>query len=411
MPVTLLNDLPGMGHANCRVDLVANGAKGFVRTSDCVARLDLESGRVEWLIERSAPIIWRCDSWISPDGAWIAEIVSGERRKVTVCLRSGETGCLIWERSFPCADPMNAFFSADSQMLVVCRSRQTGVASLLEYAQGDTVSVVSPHHSGTAATRLDLVSGAEFWSDLYQNLLVRDLERPRFTGLWARSPQLGFLNLETGMNQILHQSPNEIGDSPVRVGKGFAFSWHSKTELGVDWLDEQGQRLHSCVIPCAKVRTSRLMDSGAGLALNINDAERMWWLGEGHQPLWDIRAKPYIYRVHRLTGTDVFVGTDGNGGRLFGFDSTTGAATLNLKPALGGVGDLSKVAEHRALVCSFRISKSYSKPPRLLILSMDDLKHRLDYECQQLVGTWQHGAVCRVGKNFERLAIIDLRND
>jgi hypothetical protein len=42
---------------------------------------------------------------------------------------------------------------------------------------------------------------------------------------------------------------------------------------------------------------------------------------------------------------------------------------------------------------------------------MDDLKHRLDYECQQLVGTWQHGAVCRVGKNFERLAIVDLRND
>jgi hypothetical protein len=132
-------------------------------------------------------------------------------------------------------------------------------------------------------------------------------------------------------------------------------------------------------------------------------------MGKENEPRWSVRVKPYIYQVHRSPETDVFVGTDGNGGRLLAFDAATGRETLNLKPALGGVGSLSKVPGHDVLVATYSVSKSYSVPPRLLVLSMKDRRHRLDTDCCGLIGTWDHGAVGPAGKQWTRLAILDVR--
>ena len=145
----------------------------------------------------------------------------------------------------------------------------------------------------------------------------------------------------------------------------------------------------------------------AGLALQTND-QGFSWLGQECVPRWSVRAKPYIYRVHRATGTDVIVGTDGNGGRLLAFDADSGRESLNLKPALGGLGTLSAIPGSTTLVSTFCVSRSYAVPARLLVLSLTDRSHTLDHECVLLLGTWFGGAVCRTGRDRGRIGLVDL---
>jgi hypothetical protein len=105
----------------------------------------------------------------------------------------------------------------------------------------------------------------------------------------------------------------------------------------------------------------------------------------------------------------VFVGTDGRGGRLLAFGAASGEETLNLKPSLGGAGTLAKVPAHEVLVAKFCTSRKDPVAGSLLVLSMRDRSHRLDCQCQELLGTWAHGAVCVARQNGERLAIVDVR--
>src|SRR5262249_34523530 len=159
-----------------------------------------------------------------------------------------------------------------------------------------------------------------------------------------------------------------------------AVSWHSKADVGVEWISERGHRVRNGVWRQPRVHQTYLHPTEAGLAMQGND-QTFWWLGDESRPLWSARTKPYIYRVHRAPESDVFVGTDGMGGRLFAFDPDSGRETLNLKPALGGVGHLAKVPGHDVLVSTFCVSRSYSVLPRLLVLSMKDRRHILVHEC------------------------------
>jgi hypothetical protein len=67
-----------------------------------------------------------------------------------------------------------------------------------------------------------------------------------------------------------------------------------------------------------------LHPTDAGLGLQIND-QGFSWLGKGSRPLWTARTKPYLYCVSRAAESDVFIGTDGNGGRLLAFAWTRNA--------------------------------------------------------------------------------------
>jgi hypothetical protein len=69
----------------------------------------------------------------------------------------------------------------------------------------------------------------------------------------------------------------------------------------------------------------------------------MTWLGDGSQPNWSVRCQPYIYRVCSSPESELLVGTDGRGGILLGFGVQSGDETVNRKPAIGGVGTLTKV--------------------------------------------------------------------
>src|SRR5262249_52747663 len=207
-------------------------------------------------------------------------------------------------------------------------------------------------------------------------------ERKAFSGVWARSPKLGVIDFETGMNTILHELPHSLG-WPVYDGAEIAVPWHSRNEVGVEWLDVHGRRVRNGSWRQPRVTQSKLHQTGAGLAVQTND-QGFWWLGKECVPRWNVSAKPYIYRVHRASDTDVFVGTDGNGGRLLGLDASSGRETLHLKPVLGGVGQLARIPGDKVLVSTFRVSRSYAVPPRLLLLSMIDRRHTLHDDCFHL---------------------------
>ena len=110
-----------------------------------------------------------------------------------------------------------------------------------------------------------------------------------------------------------------------------------------------------------RVSATYLHQTDAGFAVQIND-QTLCWLGKEDVPLWSIRAKPYIYRVHCCPSTDVFVGTDGRGGCLRAFDPTSGEETLNVKPPLGGAGTLAKIPAHQMLVAKFWTSRETLYP-------------------------------------------------
>jgi hypothetical protein len=195
---------------------------------------------------------------------------------------------------------------------------------------------------------------------------------------------------------------------PVADGLLHAVSWHSKKEVGVDWIDRNGNRVRNGFWRLAGARDTRLLPTESGLALQT-DEQTVWWLGEQQEPSWHVRAKPYVYRVLCSPGSDVFVGTDGRGGRLFAYDPDSGTETLNIRPQMGGAGTLTKVPGHEVLVAKFWVPSRDSTAGRLFMLSMRDRRHEVGEDCRQLLGVWDQGAVCLSGKKGDRVAIVDVR--
>jgi hypothetical protein len=355
----------------------------------------------------------------------VAEVFSTEFGDLTVSVRDAATGGLLWEQIIPIpegadwaetspawagaqTEEIYGFLADDPKRLIVCLFRQSRRSGLSDPNRGIEVFDLPPYGCQTDAVRFDLLTGKPIWRAAFQNVRVGILERSSFAGIWSNSPRMGIIDFEIGTNATIFESENQLG-WPIMDGPNLSVPWHSKGEVGVDWIDKRGTRVRKGSWRQSGVRSTQLHAAESGLALQIND-QMLSWFGKSDMPLWSIKAKPYIYRVHGSLHANVFVGTDGNGGRLLGFDAVSGSETLNLKPALGGVGDLTKVQGHDVLVATFRLSRSYSKPARLLVLSMKDRHHDLDIQSWGLVGTWEHGAVFLAGEHGERLSILDIRS-
>lgn len=439
MSVTFIDGLPGLAAEVYPMTMRAFGSSAFICSPQFICRVDLHSAKVDWLVERSSrqmhPAayslprrIWQMGSnlWISEEAPLVAEILASKCGGLAVSVRDSTTGMHRWEQHIPIpeaadwAEPSPAwpgaqteeiygFLARDPKNLVVCLMRQTRRSGLSRPADNIHVFTLPPFRCQTDAVRFDPETGAAIWRASFRDVPVHIIERESFTGIWSNHARLGVIDFASGANTILYESPNQLG-WPARNGGLLCVPWHSKEDVGVDWIDLHGCRIRNGAWPQKRAHSTVLHATEAGLALQTND-QTIWWLGKEDLPLWSVRAKPYIYRVHRVAESDVFIGTDGNGGRLLGFDPASGRETLNLKPALGGVGDLAKVPGHDVLVALFTTSRSYAVPPRLLVMSMRDCNHFLGAQCRYLLGTWQHGAVCMAGAKGERLAIIDIRGE
>lgn len=423
--------LPRLADHELALAVTVRGSAAYASCPQFIARISLLDGTLDWLIEQSPDTLVRPFSISVPDQLWVSEtdkVVAGLRTTgdggLLVSARSTETGAKLWEHpvqrpdapdwveatpAWPGAptEEIDAFFALDNARLCVClshHSRRSMIAT-----STFQVMTLPPFAGQLDMLRLDPLTGKKLWSSTFPGVSPGILERRAFTGVWSSSPHLGLIDFETGTNSTLGEYPHALG-WPALNGSEVAVPWHTEKEVGIHWLSTSGEPLNHTSWQLARTVSTTLHPTAEGFALQTND-QHLWWLGNERRQLWSVRARPYIYRVHRATETDVFIGTDGNGGRLLGFDAQSGRETINLKPSLGGVGDLACIPGHHSLVATFRVSKSYSSPPRLLILSMADRQHRLVADCSGILATWEHGVVCRAGRNGERLAIIDIRRE
>lgn len=436
--MNLIHGLPDFMDCDGTLSIRVCGTSAFIRCARFIARIGLPSGKIDWLVERSTAKVVEStfrlprridlfgsnsELWVSEAAEAVAELISTECGGMRVSVRHAATGSQLWEHFVPIphaadwaeatpawpgapTEEIVAFVAEDACRLIVCLARQTRRSMM--YSPTVEVTTIPPYACQLDATRFDTVTAKAIWHAQFQDVPVGIIERKSFTGIWAKSPRLGIIDFETGTNTILHEFPNSLG-WPVRDHSDIAVPWHSKAEVGIEWLTERGCRVRSGSWRQPRVHRTYLHPTEAGLAMQGND-QTLCWMGTECVPNWTIRAKPYIYRVHRASDTDVFVGTDGAGGRLLSFEHGSGQETLNLKPMLGGVGHLAKLPGHQVLVSTYCVSRSYCVLPRLLVLSMKDRRYSLDYECFLLLGTWKHGVVCRAGQNGKQLAVIDIRS-
>lgn len=414
--------------------LRANGQSAVLRCDRFIARFSLSTGKTDWVIERT-PVRFtestsRLGRYINLFGAsaalWfsehvVAEIISTSCGAMNIVARDALTGTQLWERFVPIpeaaewaevtpawagaqTEEIYGFIADDPLRLVVLLARHTRRS--MHSSPSVRVDYLPPFRCQTDAARFEPATGERIWQAAFQDVHVGIIERQSFTGIWTGSQRLGVIDFETGTNTILHELPHSLG-WPVYDHAEIAVPWCSKNEVGVKWIDVKGQCVRTGAWQESKVSRIYLRPTHAGLAVQTND-QGLWWLGKESVPLWKIRAKPYIYHVHRASDTDVFVGTDGNGGRLLAFDASSGLETLNLKPALGGAGYLARIPGHAILVSTFCVSRSYSMSPRLLVLSMTDRSYTLDHECFLIMGTWENGVICRTGRDGGRIAVIDV---
>lgn len=418
--------------------LRTRGLSAYVHSPEFLARFSLESAQVDWLVERSpaqwAESTWKlprriefvdADLWISQIDDVVAETLPTEAGEVIVSAREARTGEVLWERFIPIpeaadwAEPSPAwpgaqteeihpFFGDDPRRLVFCLFRETRRHSLVYPLKGIEVRSLPPYGCQTDAVRFDPLSGADLWDGNFPGVHVGILGRDSFTGAWSHGSQLGVLDFETGINTTLFESSHALG-WPARVDRLLAVPWHADKEVGVDWIDGRGARVRQGKWDCSRVRHTQLHSTQAGLALQTND-QTLWWLGDDEIPNWQIRAKPYIYNVHGLPATDIFVGTDGQGGRMLAFDQATGNETLNLKPPCGGAGTFVALPGHDVLMGKFWTAKRDGISGRVCVISMHDRTHKLSHDCAAPIGAWQHGIVCITGRNAERLGVVDLRD-
>ena len=431
-----VNDFPGLNKDDGGLYLQTHGLKAFIRSDRFIAHFSLEPAKVKWLIER--PIskvnskVWEHPRrihvhglrfWISKPLKIIVEIMNTKCGGLGVFARSTATGQQIWEQFIPtpkaaewaekkpawpgaATEEINAFIADDPKNLVVCLFRQSR-RSTCWTSEGLRVDTLPPYRCQLDMVRFDLLTGKTIWGNSYINVMVGILGVRDFKGIWTNGSLFGKINFVTGNNTIFHESDFKTG-RPMIYGKSIALPWHGKGKVGINWFTKRGKLVDQVEWRQPRVEDVRMHSTDSGLAIQINH-QFLGWLGQDHKPLWQVRAKPYIYRVYATPNSDVFIGTDGNGGRLFAFNKQTGEETLNMKPASWGLGDLEKVPGHDILVTPFATKRSTYAMRHLLVLSMKDKRYNMDNLCYQLLGVWKHGAILKDGNDPERLVLAEVR--
>ncbi len=355
-----IDGLPDFRDCSGTLSVCVCGQSAFIRCARFIARIDLPSGEIDWLVERSPTKVIEStyrspryinlfgsgsEIWASDADRIVAELISTECGGMNVSARDAATGRQLWEHFVPTpraaewAEPTPAwpgaqteeiygFIAKDTRRLIVCLARNSRRSGFSCPAHGISVLSRPPYSCQTDAICFHLSTGKPIWRAEFQDVSVGIIERRSFTGIWSKSPRLGVIDFESGTNSILVELPHAIWLASRTMEPIIAVSWHANGEVGVDWFDQRGCRLRGGSWRQPRVHHTYLHPTEAGLGMQTND-QTFWWLDEECQPLWNVRAKPYIYRVHRSPDTDVFIGTDGNGGRLLALDARSGRETLN----------------------------------------------------------------------------------
>src|SRR6267378_3957097 len=111
MSVTFLDVLPGLGDRAFSASLRVRGSSAFIRAPRFIGRFCLQSGKVEWLIERSVTWVtestWNLprrilvsgsDFWISEVDEVVVEIMPTPCGGLAVTTPGAGSGSPLWER-------------------------------------------------------------------------------------------------------------------------------------------------------------------------------------------------------------------------------------------------------------------------------------------------------------------------
>ena len=230
--------LPDLRDRTNTLTLRVCGPSAIVRSPRFIARFCLQSGEIDWLVERSPAEISEATRslprrievsgsklWISEADQIVAEIISTECGGLVVSVRHTATGSQLWEHFIPSpeaedwaerapawpgaqTEEIEAFIAEAPRHLVVCLFRQSRRSKRSWPAGGIEVSTLPPYACQTDAIRFDLFSGKPLWNASFRDVPVRIIERRRFTGVWSNGHHLGAIDFETGANTILHQTSN-----------------------------------------------------------------------------------------------------------------------------------------------------------------------------------------------------------
>jgi hypothetical protein len=234
------------------------------------------------------------------------------------------------------------------------------------------------------------------------------LDWKNFRGLWVNEEQAGWVDLDSGEVSSIVKDGVSFGRPAIDNGSGY-FPWFHKSHKRVGYIRTNSKMIvdRDFDWSATNVRDTRVWPTSQGVALQINDQKLLWTTHDGHM-LWEQRAKPYIYNVFASDVSDIFVGTDGAGGRLLGFDSTTGQERLNFRPAFCGFGESYFFEDSRMAVASIATKRSHRFPSQILLFSPDTKDMEFTSTCWKILDAWARGVVFVSGEKGRPISFLDL---
>ncbi len=418
------------------LEVVTAGDHCLVRKNGFLALCSLKTGKVNWCVTRTAPdgnrdassdifsslLFWGAKLWIGLKDQVVAEIFYDEPDSAKLVARCMKTGNVLWEYvhprpplepwaeetpAWPGAPQEEAyvFLARSENNLVLCLHRRT--RCLARSTSEFTVPHTPKFQCQTELYSFEPTSGALRWSKVQTGLKLNLLEWKDFKGVWGNDGQAGWLDLDSGIVRTIEREACCFGMPTVYRRSGY-FPWFDKKNKSIGYMRANQLMEVDCDHSWSEksVRDIRAWPSSSGVALQVNDQKVIWTTSS--ERVWEQRAKPYVYKVFATDKSDVFIATDGAGGRLLGFDRTDGHETLNFKPVFCGLGHIHFFEEPHIAVASVAMKKSHWVPSKLLVFNTETKSMDFVSSCWHILSAWSAGVVFVSGERNRSIAFLDL---
>ncbi len=180
---------------------------------------------------------------------------------------------------------------------------------------------------------------------------------------------------------------------PTISGMFGYFPWFDKKTKQIGYIRTNQHMEVDCDFSWTEqgVRDIRAWPTSNGVVVQVNHQKVIWTTADDR--VWVQRAKPYVYGVFATEDSDIFVTTDGGGGRMLGFDRISGNETFNFRPALGGLAHTHFFEEAQIAVASVAMKKSHWVASRLLVFRTDTKSMDFVASCWMILSRWSGGVV------------------
>jgi hypothetical protein len=420
------------------LEVVTAGDHCLVRKTSFLALCSLKTGEVNWCVTRNAPDGYRDPSktvfsnslfctklWIGLNDQVVAEVFYDNPESARLVARCMRTSKILWEyvhRRPPLAswaeekpawpgapqEEIYVFLTRSENNLVLCLHRRTR-RSRMWTPELKVWESPPPFQCQTDLFSFEPTSGAIRWSKVQIGLRLDLLEWNNFKGVWVNDRQAGWLDLDSGVVCTIEKGGCCFG-MPTVYGKFGYFPWFDKKSKSIGYFRANQRMEVDCDYSWNEkgVRDIKAWPSSSGVALQVND-QKVIWTNTGER-VWEQRAKPYVYNVFATDDSDIFVATDGAGGRLLGFDRADGHETLNFKPVFCGLGHSHFFEEAQIAVASVAMKKSHWVPSKLLIFNTETKSMDFVSSCWNILAPWSRGVVFVSGEKDRRIAFLDLNS-